>query len=87
MRQGLRQASFVILFLFFQSLLAMLMISTLVAVSTSSTGARMEAGSTISYMFFALLALCILGIQPLRGFNSVSSEVKDSTIDLLLLTE
>ncbi|MDX1680005.1 MAG: hypothetical protein R3242_04665 [Akkermansiaceae bacterium] len=86
MRQGLRQASFVVLFLFLQSVLAMAVISALIAVSDGSAASRSSAGYTITAFFFSIFGIAALLIQPLRGLNALSSEIKDSTIDLLLLT-
>jgi ABC-type transport system involved in multi-copper enzyme maturation permease subunit len=87
LRQGLRQPSFVILFLFLQSVLAMAVITSLFAVSSASLSERVQTGNVISGFFFGLFALSVLIIQPLRGLNALSSEIKQKTIDLLLLTK
>ncbi len=86
LRQGLRQPSFVILFLFLQSILALAVISALFSVSSAPLQNRVQMGGVISGFFFALFALSVLVIQPLRALNALSSERRDSTIDLLLLT-
>lgn len=86
LRQGLRQASFVILFLFLQSVLAIGVVTSLVAVSGGGDAERIRAGEAISGFYFWLFALVVVGLQPLRGVASISSEVKQRTIELLVLT-
>lgn len=86
LRQGLRQPSFVILFLFLQSVLAIAVVSALVAVSSGELTSRVTMGNVISGFFFGLFALAVIAVQPLRGLGTLSSETRDSTIDLLLLT-
>jgi len=86
LRQGLRQPAFVILFLFLQSVLALTVISSLLAVSSGNLTARVNMGNVVSGFFFGLFGLAVFVIQPLRALNALSSERRDSTIDLLLLT-
>ena len=86
LRQGLRQPSFVILFLFLQSVLALAVISALFSVSTAGLTSRVNMGNVISGFFFGLFGLAVFVIQPIRALNSLSTERRDSTIDLLLLT-
>ncbi len=87
LRQGLRQPSFVILFLFLQTVLALAVISALFSVSSSNLSSRVNMGNVISGFFFGLFGLSVLVIQPLRALGALSSERRDSTIDLLLLTK
>lgn len=86
LRQGLRQASFVIMFLFLQGVMAMAVIGALCAVSTSSLSNRVEMGNVISGSFFCLFGLAVVVIQPMRALTALSTEIRDNTIDLLLLT-
>lgn len=86
LRQGLRQPSFVILFLFLQSVLALAVISALFSVSSATLSSRVNMGNVISGFFFVLFGLAVFVIQPIRALNALSSEQRDSTIDLLLLT-
>ena len=86
LRQGLRQPAFVILFLFLQSVLALAVIGALFSVSNEGLSDRVEMGEVVSGFFFGLFGLAIFVIQPIRGLNALSSERRDSTIDLLLLT-
>jgi len=86
LRQGLRQPSFVLLFLFLQSVLALAVISALFSVSNATLSSRVNMGNVISGFFFGLFGLSVFVIQPLRALNTLSSEQRDSTIDLLLLT-
>ncbi len=86
LRQGLRQPSFVILFLFLQSVLALAVIASLFSVSSNHLSSRLAMGNMISGFFFGLFSLAVLVIQPLRALGALSTEIRDSTIDLLLLT-
>jgi ABC-type transport system involved in multi-copper enzyme maturation permease subunit len=86
LRQGLRQPAFVILFLFLQTVLALAVITALFSVSSASLSSRVNMGNVITGFFFGLFGLAIFVIQPLRALGALSSERRDSTIDLLLLT-
>lgn len=85
LRQGLRTNTFVILFLVLQGLLALVL---LVAgpIAASDDGASGIAGEAISRVVFCLYALGVLVVQPLRGISAVASEIKQNTIDLMVLT-
>ena len=85
LRQGLRQPTFVIAFLCLQVLLCIVVVvSVLSAPVGSQTGLRV--GETVSGFFFVLLAIVILLVQPLRGLGALATEIKEDTLDLLLLT-
>ncbi len=86
LRQGLRQPSFVILFLFLQGVLAMVVAGALFGASGTNLEARLGMGGMISGFFFGLFSLAVLLVQPLRGLNALASETRGGTIDLLLLT-
>ena len=84
LRQGLRQPTFVIAFLCLQALLCIVVV---VSMSNLPAGGQSpQVGETVSGFFFVLLAIAILMAQPLRGLNALASEIKDDTLDLLLLT-
>jgi ABC-type transport system involved in multi-copper enzyme maturation permease subunit len=87
LRQGLRQPSFVILFLFLQTVLALAVVSALFSVSNATLSSRVNMGNVISAFFFGLFGLAVFVIQPIRALNALSSERRDSTLDLLLLTK
>lgn len=87
LRQGLRQPSFVILFLFLQSVLALAVITALFSVSNATLSTRVNVGNVISAFFFGLFGLAVFVIQPIRALGALSSERRDSTMDLLLLTK
>lgn len=83
LRQGLRAKAFVGVFLGLQISLALLL---LIAVAAGSHGSS-QIGNTISSIVFAFFAIAVLLIQPLRGTNSLSSEIRRNTIDLMVLTQ
>lgn len=83
LRQGLRTYTFVILFLVLQGLLALVLMTAGAATSGSASGG---AGSVVSQIVFCFYALALLVIQPLRGISAISIEVKQNTIDLMVLT-
>ena len=85
LRQGLRTNTFVILFLVLQGLLAtILLITTPVAASEGSASGTI--GEVVSKIVFCIYALGILVVQPLRGISAVATEIKQNTIDLMVLT-
>lgn len=75
-----------VLFLFVQSVLAIAVVTSLVAISNDSVSSRLSAGNAISGFFFGLFALAVLVLQPMRAISTISTEVKENTIDLLVLT-
>lgn len=85
LRQGLRQPTFLIAYLCLQVLLC---IVVLVAALGSSSGdyGRSGAGSAVSGFFFTLVGITLLAAQPLRALNSLASEIKMDTLDLLMLS-
>jgi ABC-type transport system involved in multi-copper enzyme maturation permease subunit len=87
LRQGLRQPSFVLLFLFLQSVLALAVISALFSVSNADLSKRVNMGQIISAFFFGMFSFSVFVIQPIRALSALSSERRDSTMDLLLLTK
>lgn len=83
LRQGLRTYTFVILFLVLQGLLALVLMTAGAATSGSSSDG---AGNVVSQIVFCFYSLALLVIQPLRGVSAISIEVKQNTIDLMVLT-
>lgn len=79
LRQGLRGASFASLFMAMQALLSISILLTLIAGEAASPGA-------VSVVIFNIYVITVCGIQPLRGCNAISAEIKNDTIDLVLLT-
>lgn len=86
LRQGLRQRSFLILYILLQCVFALGVTGTLLAAAPASLSSRIDTGTTMSTYIFAVLALALLVVQPLRGLSALSSETRGGTIDLLLLT-
>jgi ABC-type transport system involved in multi-copper enzyme maturation permease subunit len=80
LRQGMRAKTFIVMFLGLQVFLAVMLLSA----GASSTSD--QVGSTISGIIFLFFSLAVLVIQPLRGMNALSSEVKGNTIDMMVLT-
>jgi ABC-type transport system involved in multi-copper enzyme maturation permease subunit len=85
LRQGLRQPTFVIMFLFLQGLLTIVVFAAALG-SLNAPDERSTGGSIVSGFLFALFAIAVLVVQPLRGLNALASEIRAGTIDLLLLT-
>ena len=83
LRQGLRTYTFVILFLVLQGLLALVLMTAGAATSSSSSDG---AGDMVSQIVFCFFSLALLVIQPLRGISAISMEIKQNTIDLMVLT-
>lgn len=80
LRQGMRARSFTLLFLFFQGLLALILLTAGAAASSDA------AGSFASGVIFSMFAGAALFIQPMRGVNALSSEISDNTIEMMVLT-
>ena len=80
LRQGLRTKSFIGVFLALQIILGLILLTAGAAAATDN------AGSTISSIIFTFFSIAVLGIQPMRGINAVSAEVKGNTIDMMVLT-
>ncbi len=83
LRQGLRARGFTVLFLGLQLLLALILIFTgFVGTAMGSDFAGTAASGTI----FTLFGIVVLGIQPMRGANALSSEITGNTIEMMSLT-
>lgn len=80
LRQGLRAKTFIALFLSLQVFLAVMLLSAGASAGTST------AGTIISVTIFIFFALAVLLVQPMRGVNALAGEVKDRTIDMMVLT-
>ena len=83
LRQGLRTHTFVILFLVLQGLLALVLLT---AGAAASSAASQSAGNIVSQIVFCFYALALLVVQPMRGVSSIHHEIKQNTIDLMVLT-
>ncbi len=80
LRQGMRARSFTLLFLVFQGLLAFILLT---AGSAASSDA---AGSFASGVIFTMFGIAALFIQPMRGVSALASEIRDNTIEMMVLT-
>ena len=80
LRQGMRARSFTMLFLIFQCLLALILLTA--GATFSSDGAGIAASSII----FTMFCIAVLFIQPMRGVNALSSEITGNTIEMMVLT-
>lgn len=84
LRQGLRQPAFLIAFLCLQVLMCIVVLTA--AAAHRGPTEDTAAGVMVSGFFFGLLGIVLLVVQPLRGLNALASEIKNDTLDLLLLT-
>ena len=80
LRQGMRARSFIMLFLVFQCLLA------LILVTAGASFESDDAGSAASGIIFTMFSIAVLFIQPMRGVNALSSEITGNTIEMMVLT-
>lgn len=80
LRQGLKGVSFMVLFIAIQLVLGVLIIGYSFSSSYNNTGR--EISSTI----FICIGLATCVIQPLRGISAIGSEIKENTIDLMVIT-
>jgi hypothetical protein len=80
LRQGMRARGFIILFVSFQLLLAFIL------VSASAASGNDYAGAAASGIIFTIFGIAVLGIQPMRGVNALSSEITGNTIEMMVLT-
>jgi hypothetical protein len=78
LRQGLRAKTFVGIFLCLQAFLALMILT-----ASAANG----SGSGISGIIFTSFSVAVLLIQPLRGLNAVSGEVRGNTLDMIVLTK
>jgi ABC-type transport system involved in multi-copper enzyme maturation permease subunit len=72
--------SFTMLFLCFQGVLALILLSAGAGASSDS------AGSFASGVIFTMFAIAALFVQPMRGVNALSSEITGNTIEMMVLT-
>lgn len=80
LRQGMRARGFILLFVSFQLLLAFILVSASAASGTD------YAGAAASGIIFTIFGIAVLGIQPMRGANALSSEITGNTIEMMVLT-
>lgn len=80
LRQGLRAKTFVGVFLGLQLFLAIVMLF-----ATTASGLD-GAGEAVSRIIFFFFSLAVLVVQPLRAMNALHSEIKTTTIDMMVLT-
>jgi len=79
LRQGLQGRAFMSVFLLLHLFLAIILSG---AVSDGSS----DSGETVSSLVLRLFALSVMVVQPLRGINAISAEIKGNTLSLVLLT-
>ena len=85
LRQGLRQKSFVVVFILLQIALAFMAFGT-ISGTEAVTPESITAGQKLSAFYFSLLGVAAMMIQPMRGLQALASEKSGRTLDLLLLT-
>lgn len=76
LRQGMRTWVFSGAFIALQAVLVLTL--------TISAAAKTDQGS--SYFFWSMVAVILVLVMPLRGFNALTEELKLQTLDLLVLT-
>jgi ABC-type transport system involved in multi-copper enzyme maturation permease subunit len=86
LRQGMRTRGFVVVFIMFQALMALLMMGAVVGQDTAVPGARASIATAISGFFWTLLAVQLLFVTPARALGSLQTEMESRSLDLLLLT-
>lgn len=85
LRQGLRTHTFTVTFLLLQGILALVLL-TAGPIAASEESLSGSTGAFVSKVVFCTLGLGLLVVQPLRGISAVATEIKQNTIDLILLT-
>lgn len=80
LRQGLKGMGFMILFIAIQAILALLILGQ------SFFASYDNVGSSISTAIFVCLGLATCVLQPLRGISAIGGEIKENTIDLMVIT-
>jgi ABC-type transport system involved in multi-copper enzyme maturation permease subunit len=80
MRQGLKSRVFTLAFLVIQ----VAMLCAALVVLTMNGGQQMREASAVMFWGFTLSMVVVL--MPLMGLNSLASELKDQTFELVLLT-
>jgi hypothetical protein len=80
LRQGMRARVFVISFLLLQVFLSILVLANLAA-----QGDHQELEGQ-SYIFWVIIGFALLVLMPLRGLVTVSHEVKNRTMETIMLT-
>ncbi len=80
LRQGMRTRVFVTIFILFQALMFFIILVAANSIENSN------AGASISNSLFGIFSVIALIIQPLRGMNALSSEIKNNTLELTALT-
>ncbi len=86
LRQGLRTRGFVIVFIVFQVLMALLLMGAIVGQDAALPGMRASISTTINGFFWTLLTVQLLIVTPARALGSLQLEMDSRAIDLLLLT-
>ena len=81
LRQGLKGVSFMILFIAIQVILGVLILGHSFSTSYDNTG------NDISISVFICIGLATCVLQPLRAISAIGSEVKENTIDLMVITK
>lgn len=81
LRQGLKGITFVVLFIAIQVILGFFILGSAFSSSYDNTG------QSISTIVFYLLCMVTLIAQPIRGISAISSEIKEDTIDLMVMTK
>lgn len=80
LRQGLKGPSFMILFIAIQAILAVFILGQ------SFFSSYDNVGKDISTSIFICLSIATCVLQPLRAISAVGGEIKENTIDLMVIT-
>lgn len=86
LRQGLRTRGFVVVFIAFQALMALVMMGAVVGSDAMAPGARTGTTSVINVFFWTVLFVQLLVVTPSRALGSLQLEMESRAIDLLMLT-
>ncbi len=80
LRQGLRTRGFVLMFLAFHLIMAVVLWIAISSYNVSS------AGNMTNDAIFSILLFALVVVQPLRAQNAISIEVKANTLELITMT-
>jgi len=86
LRQGLRTKGFVVAFVGFQALMALLMMGAVGSAGATSPVTRATTQSMIDGFFWTLLTVQLVFVTPSRALGSLQPEIESRSLDLLLLT-
>jgi hypothetical protein len=86
LRQGLRTRGFVGVFIGFQIIMVMVMLTTVLGSVMATSASRAVASNSVNSLFWTLLMVQLCLIVPARALTSLQVELDSRSLDLLVLT-